>query len=167
MGGIDRARPELVGQVQVLSRAGHGVDLGAGEDGELDDHVSDAADAEDGQRRARARGCFGHGVVSGHAWTEQRSRLDVVEGVGNPIGVGGGGHHVLGITPVDGLAGDLLGTTELVTRAETVGTVPTGGPQGWTPTRSPRCSQSTSGPTAATRPTTSCPGMMGVKAGTP
>nr|WP_232004004.1 hypothetical protein [Propionibacterium freudenreichii] len=74
--------------------------------------MAHAAGPEDRHRVTGADVELLDGAEGGDSGAEQRCGVDEVEPLGDAIGIIGGGHHVLGITAIDGLSGDLPVVTQ-------------------------------------------------------
>ena len=68
--------------------------------GNLNDHVSRGTEAEDGQCPTAPKLATGQGPVADDPGTEQGGRFDILEPVGDLIGVRLGDDGILGITAI-------------------------------------------------------------------
>ena len=123
-----------------LGRAGHDVDAGAAGQRDLRREVRRAAEPVDAE--AAALGEVGplQGAVADDAGAEQRRDLDVVERLGERVGVGLVDHGVLGVAPVDVPAGEARVEAEvLASRSMQKRQTPQVWASQGTPMRSPTC----------------------------
>src|ERR1700722_837502 len=84
----------------LASGGGERDNLRAEDAGELNGHVSEAADPDDAYARGRVEAMVAHWAIHGDATAEQRSSWFAGEGIGNLHYEAGVGAHAIGVSAI-------------------------------------------------------------------